>query len=156
MLVVTSDHSEVQEPRYADPERRSFPIGQVDAEVQDKIPLESVKPRVIRPRFEDVDEADDTLELEEKFEGLLRRTMDEGRLVFSDVRKAPNSCRVIGKYSINEDDITMNIMLRFEKQQRYSTKVTGKTGDIDALLQTVVTEVITHCPVQKSKVEMLR
>ena len=85
MLVVTSDHSEVQEPRYADPERRSFPIGQVDAEVQDKIPLESVKPRVIRPHFADAKRHKDVLELGDKLSELFRSQMNDGVLVFSDV-----------------------------------------------------------------------
>ena len=137
----------VQEPRYAAPEGRSFPIGQVDAEVQDKIPLESVKPRVIRPDFVDAKRPKDVLELGDKLSELFRSQMNDGVLVFSDVTKAPNSCTVYGKY-VQGDELVVDVFVDHNGKEVHMDKVTGKVNELDVVLGRISKLVVAHCPVQ--------
>ena len=98
--------------------------------------------------IQNVDEEDDTLELESLFEARLREATESGVLVFSDVRKAPRSCRVVGTYSTQKSQLRLELKLRYEKKEVHKTTLTGSTDNIPLLLQQISDAVIQHCPVQ--------
>ena len=140
---VTSEGSPVKD----DEDKEEGGDDQVDAEVQNKIPLESVKPRVIRPQFADAKRPKDVLKMGDKLSELFRSQMNDGVLVFSDVTEAPNSCSVYGKY-VQGDELVVDVFVDHDGKEVHMEKVTGKATELDALLGRISKLVVAHCPVQ--------
>jgi len=142
----------VQQPRYAAPDGQAFAIGQVDKTVQQQIPLESIKPLIIRPQFHDMKRPRDVLNLGDQLSELFRSEMDKGRMVFSDVTDAPNSCVIYGQYTQGED-LSINIFMDYnnKKVPSATATLTGTTDNLPLLLQQISNRVIQHCQVQQTK-----
>ena len=139
----------VQQPRYAAPDGQGFAIGQIDPAVQEQIPLESIKPRVIRPQFSDAKRPKDVLRLEGKLSEWFRSEMDKGRMVFSDVIDAPDSCSVYGKYTQGEE-LSIDVFVDYNNEElpAATTTLTGTIDNLSPLLQQISDAVVAHCPVQ--------
>ncbi len=136
----------VQEPRYAAPDGQAFAIGQVNEEVQKQIPLESVKPRIIRPSFVDAKQYRDRLGLNDQLSETFRAEMDKGHIIFSDVTKAPNSCEVFGSYA-QEKDLSVQLNLVYNQKYIHTESIVEKTDNISALLEKISNTVIQRCPI---------
>ena len=136
----------VQQPRSASPSGSSFMIGQLDASAQQRIPLQSPKPRFVRSQFRDKNRPRDVLGVNEKMKSVLLSLMDEGKLVYSDVASAPNSCVLYGSYEQEENGLAVDIRLTYGEEEQFQRKI-EKTSD--EVWRDLLSEVVTHCPVQK-------
>src|SRR6202011_2249689 len=69
----------IQRPVIASPRGSSFDIGQVTADDQGKIPLQAVRPLVLRVLFQDEEELTDVLGLGQSLDEVLRDASSRGR-----------------------------------------------------------------------------
>ena len=81
----------------------SFPVGRLTSEDQSKVPLQAVRPLVLRCNFQEEDALDDVLGLSRRVDERLRQVSARGRrapLVFVESQELPGACRVVGRYRI--------------------------------------------------------
>ena len=136
----------VQQPRSASPRGSSFMIGQLDKDTQERIPLQSAKPRFVRGQFRAKNRPRDVLGVNEKIKSALVAMMDDGQVVFSDVASAPNSCVLYGIYEQTQDGFSVGVRLRYGTEQLFKREVDNVA--IDYEWKNLLTEVVAHCPVQ--------
>ena len=89
----------------------------------------------------------DVLNINERLSELFRAEMDKGRLVFSDVPKAPNSCSVSGRY-VGDSEISLDIFVYRGQQQVHTETIQGSVENMSELLKQVAEIAIQKCPVQ--------
>ena len=121
-------------------------IGQLDENAKEKIPLKSAKPRFVRSQFRDQNRPRDVLGVNEKMKLALVSLMDDGKLVFSDVASAPNSCVLYGRYEQGEYGLSVDVRLKYEQEQRFQKKI--EKASMDEVWKQLAAEVVMHCPVQ--------
>jgi hypothetical protein len=134
----------IQRPVIASPRGASFPIGQVTAEDQAQIPLQPVRPLVLRSSFQEEEAFEDVLGLGGKVDERLRDASARGRearLVFVDAREMAGACRLNGRYTVKGDQVsvTVNLAVGTDKRERFT--VTGKKAEVEALVSQIVQEV---------------
>ena len=121
-------------------------IGQLDENTKEKIPLQSAKPRFVRSQFRDKNHPRDVLGMNEKMKSALVSLMDDGKLVFSDVASAPNSCVLYGQYEQGENGLSVDVRLKYEQESRFQKRI--EKASMDEVWKELAMEVVTHCPVQ--------
>ena len=130
----------VQQPRSASPSGDGFVIGQLDQVAQQKIALQSAKPRFVRSQFRAKKKPRDVLGVNEKVKKQLITLMDDGKLVFSDVAMAPNSCVLYGTYQQQSDGLRLDVELKVGDRKRFAAN--------GVLMEELMGLVVEHCPVQ--------
>ena len=121
-------------------------IGQLDENAKEKIPLQSAKPRFVRSQFRDQNRPRDVLGVNEKMKSALVSLMDEGKLVFSDVASAPNSCVLYGRYEQGKSGFSVDVRLKYGQEERFQKRI--EKVSMDEVWKELAREVVTHCPVQ--------
>jgi len=72
--------------------------------------------------------------------------MDDGKLVFSDVASAPNSCVLYGRYEQGENGLSVDVRLKYGEEERFQKRI--EKASMDKVWKDLATEIVAHCPVQ--------
>jgi len=117
----------IQRPVVASPRGgASFDIGQLGEAAKAKVPLRTVRPLVLRTNFQDDEQLIDVLGLAKKVNRLLKETPG---LVFVDASEFPEAFRVVGRYRIDGDKVSVKVGLaRGGKTVRF--EVAGSKAEI--------------------------
>jgi hypothetical protein len=131
----------IQRPLVASPKGASFDIGQVTAEDRARIPLQSVRPLVLRTNFQEEQQFDDVLGLGKQVDERLRGVSTRGRpasLVFVDAKDLPNAYRLAGRYRLDNGKVTVvvNVFQASRKAGQFS--ITGDRTNLEALVNQIV------------------
>jgi WD40 repeat protein len=144
----------IQRPIIAAPLGNSFDIGELNQEDRRVVPLATVKPIFLQPRFSTGEEGDDVLNL---IEGLSRRLAEvsyapakgEAPLVYVPDGDLPGGIRVTGTYVINGNNVTVKAFLRRDSQTiRTLPEVNGSLKDTNSLLDILLKEIVGTLPQQ--------
>ena len=122
----------IQRPVIASPKGSSFEIGQVTEEDKPRIPLQPVRPMVLRTIFQDEDYLD-PLNLSEQMDELFRTVAARGNhppLTFVDARKLPGAYRVAGGYRISAGKVTVTVRLAPAEEKGVAFEVRGETAKL--------------------------
>jgi hypothetical protein len=133
----------IQRPVIASPRGSSFDIGRVTAEDQQRIPLQPVRPLVLRATFQDGEEFTDVLGVGLRIDDLLRDASARGRdarLVFVDARDMPDAYRLAGLYKVDNNKVTVAVRLVRGKEKGVRFTVTGDKGRVEELAARIVAE----------------
>ncbi len=136
----------VQKPTLASPlGAASFDVGQLNDDDRKRIPLAHVKPMILRPRFSDATEEDDTLKLEKALAVLLReetyltgRGVGDGGLIFVDADEVRGGIRLTGRYTVEGNGVTMTLRLRRDGKDIDSYPVAATKDDLAAKVMEAV------------------
>lgn len=124
----------VQRPVIAAPtSTNSFDIGQVTDSVRYKIPLEEVKPLIIRSNFQDESLYEDVLDLSDKMDGVLIELSSdkESSIIFLDVKKYPKAFSIKGRYAIADNGtITLKANIIQDKRSVGTVESSGSNADM--------------------------
>lgn len=138
----------VQRPVIASPKGGgSFDIGRVTDTERNEIPIQLPLPLVLRANFQDEVNFDDTLALAKLVNEDLRNASARGRessLVFVDALELPQAYRLAGRYTIDRDDVAIQVHL-FQGQKRVTQfEIAGNKSDVPALAEKIVAETRTR------------
>jgi WD40 repeat protein/uncharacterized caspase-like protein len=141
----------VQRPLIASPRGATFDLGRLTEKDRGQVPLQQVKPLVVRSNFQQERPPDDTLDLSDKIDKRLREISAAARgtpLVFVDARKCSGGVRVSGRYRINDNNGKINVTVRLSRGENelLSFTVTGKKTEVDDLAQRICAEVEKRLP----------
>ena len=104
----------VQRPTIASPRGTSFSIGRLTAEDRSKVPLQTVKPVLLKASFQDDARVKDVLGLSKRVNDRFREASAAARgatLVFVDADDFPGAVQVIGRYKVSGDRVTVTFSL---------------------------------------------
>ena len=104
----------IQRPVVASPRGAPFDLGQVTAEDQSRIPLQTVRPLLLRAAFQDEEELSDNLGLARRIDELLRASSSRGRgtrVVFVDAREMSDAYQLAGLYRADGDRVNVTVRL---------------------------------------------
>jgi hypothetical protein len=134
----------IQRPVLASPKGgASFDIGRVTSADQAKIPLQAVRPLMLRTAFQEDEDFDDVLGLGKRVDERLRQVSARSgpaTLVFVDARELPDACRLAGRYRVKDGQVTVSVNLFNAKKRIARFTVSGKKTEIDALAERIVQE----------------
>jgi hypothetical protein len=133
----------IQRPAIAVPRGASFDIGRVTPEDQAGIPLQTVRPLVLRAAFQGEEQFDDVLGLGKLVDEMLRSVSARGRdarLVFVDARDLPDAYRLAGRYRIQESKVTVSINLFQGKKKAAQFSVSGDKRKVADLVAKIIGE----------------
>lgn len=133
----------IQRPIVASPKGASFDIGRLTAEDRAKVPLQTVKPVVIRCSFQEEKRVRDTLNLAKRVNDRLRDSSSTPRgakLVFVDAEEFPGGIQAAGRYKIADGRVKVSVTLfdgekeisqftlegEEEKPDEMAAKITGE------------------------------
>jgi WD40 repeat protein len=134
----------VQRPLIASPRGAPFDIGQLTKEDRKKLPLQQVKPVVLRSNFQDEEQLRDGLNLARRVDARLRDASASargGRLVFVDADEFPGGVQAAGRYTINGDKVTVSVTLFEGEKKGKPFTVSGTVGKPDVLADKVAAEI---------------
>ena len=140
---LAKDIGGIQRPVIASPKGASFDIGRVLDEDKEKIPLQTVRPLFVRSNFQEEDEFADVLDLGKSVDRALNEVASRGRdaaLVFVEARGFPAAYRIVGRYRVDGEKVTVSIRLLKGKKKVASFSVEGARGKTGALGERIVTE----------------
>jgi WD40 repeat protein len=133
----------IQRPVVASPRGASFVIGRVTAQDQQKIPLQPVRPLVLRTTFQDEEEFTDVLGIGKQIDDLLRDASARGRnarLVFVEAREMADAYQLAGRYKTEGDKVTVIVRLARGKEKAVRFTATGSKAKVEELAATIVRE----------------
>ena len=135
----------VQKPQVSSPgEGASFPVGRLDKEDRDKIPLPKARPLVGRAEFQEEELFKDVLGMAGRVDELLREASTKGdgvAPVFVDASEGGEAYQLKGRYRIQGDAVEMTVKV-FRGTKRVGQISARGTRDQPAgLAQAVVAEV---------------
>jgi WD40 repeat protein len=139
----------IQKPVPFSPKDESFPIGQLDNDDRRKIIfLKSPKPIILRPLFLEERAGDDTLGLMRSLRGLLRdesfvKAPREAALIFIDGDDTPTGIRPGGTYILDGNKVTVNLHLRRDGGEIFSSQITGTKDDVALKVVDAIKNAIT-------------
>jgi hypothetical protein len=145
---LASDIGGIQRPVIASPKGASFEIGQVTADDQRLIPLQPVRPLVLRTVFHDADELD-PLGLSEQLDDALRDVAARGQhapLVFVDARRLPGAYRVAGHYQVEAERVSVTVRLAPADGKGVTFSVEGAKSKVAELAAKIADEVQKRLP----------
>ena len=126
----------------------SFPFGQITEADRPLIPLQTVRPMVVRTTLNHADLFADTLKLSRRVDETLRSRRVSARdvpLVFVDAPDFPSGYQIAGKYQTVGERLTVDIRLLRETAGMLTPiaawTVEGQTSLLDALAAKIVTDV---------------
>ncbi len=138
----------VQKPVIAmPPGMGSIDIGQILADDKPKIPLQQVRPMVLRANFQDSQQMFDHLELSDKLTNLLRDEASHGRqaqLVFVDTTRCPGGWRISGTYTVSEGRVDVRAVIVQDNKVRDHFTVDGSTAHVDKIAGKICDEIIAR------------
>lgn len=133
----------IQRPVIASPKGSSFDIGQVTAEDKSQIPLQRVRPLILRTAFQDEDAFSDALSLGKRVDDLLRDASARGPdapLVFIDAREMPEAYQMNGRYRVAEGRIHVTVQLTRGQEKGSRFTLSGDPSKLDDLAGRIVAE----------------
>jgi hypothetical protein len=141
----------IQRPEVDSPSGASFPIGQVTAADQPKIPLQPAVPLVARSNFQDSDVIVDRLHLRDEVDLRLSRVSyaDSAPLMFVDADPVPGAYQLGGRYSVAGDRVAVELRLLAPDGSVSKFSAEGANSKLADLVQQIVDEVEHHLPPPK-------
>ena len=134
----------VQRPTIASPRGASFDVGQLTAEDRAKVPLQQVKPVIVKVNLQDEDQVRDVLGLANRVNDRLRDASAVPRgakLVFVDSDVYPGGYLATGRYKQSGDKVVVTLKL-FEGEKLIATiTAEGTKGQPDELAAKIAEEV---------------
>jgi hypothetical protein len=138
----------IQKPEIRESPNGSFDLGQLRNEDKQVIPLASVKPGILRPRFADPETGDDILDLVKELRKLLRDETFVGvrgpvkqtSLIYFDDVEFPGAIRPTGTYLVTGQAVMVKVFLRREGKTLASFQVDGLKDDVAGVAQKIITE----------------
>lgn len=138
----------VQKPVIASPlGLGSIDIGQLLADDKAQIPLQQVRPLVVRASFQDSQQMFDRLDLSEKLMNLLRDEASRGRqarLVFVDTQRCPGGWRISGTYTESNGRVAVTAVVVQDNLVVDRFQVDGPATSADEVAQKIREAMITH------------
>ncbi len=137
----------IQRPVIASPRGASFDIGRVTQEDHAKIPLQAVRPLVLRASFQEEEQFDDVLGLGKQVDEMLRNVSARGResrLVFVDARELPDAYRLAGRYRMEDAKVTVTVNLFQGKKKAGQFSVSGEKTKVAELVAKIIGEMEKH------------
>lgn len=135
----------VQRPVIATPRGgQPFPIGVVTAKDQTEIPLQTIRPMLLRCNLQEEDEFKDVLDLGKKVDEVLKSATGRGRtspLVFIDASELPGAHQLAGRYRIDGDAVVVTAILFRGKERVGRVSVKGEKGKPAELAASLAAEV---------------
>lgn len=100
---LAGDIGGIQRPRLSAPNGSSFDIGELTPADRGRVPLQTVRPLVLRTSFQEETTFDDTLNLSKLVDDQLRdaASSPDAAYVFVDGRGLPDSYRMVGRYTVD-------------------------------------------------------
>jgi WD40 repeat protein/uncharacterized caspase-like protein len=142
---LAQDIGGVQRPVIATPKGgASFDIGMLDADDRKLVPLQAVRPLVLRSSFQEEDSFDDILDLARQVDEQLRTVSGRGQqapLVFVDARDLPDAYRLQGRYKVDGERVMVELRVFQRKTKVATLTVQGTKGDLSNLAARIVQQV---------------
>ena len=134
----------VQRPLIASPRGSSFDVGRLTAADREKVPLQTIKPVVLRCSFQEEKRVRDGLGLTKRVNERLREASAVARgaqLVFVDAEDFPGAVQAAGRYKVDGGKVTVSVTL-FEGDKEIAAFTTeGEEAKPDELAAQVAAEV---------------
>jgi hypothetical protein len=138
----------IQRPLTAVPRSgASFDIGRVLLDDRKSIPLQPVRPVLVRCSFQDARRFRDHFGLTTRINDLLRDESARGRdarLLFVDADRFPEAYELVGQYSVQDKTISVHALLWQGDRSVAEIKLTGSTDSIDQLAGQLAAAARTH------------
>lgn len=134
----------VQRPTIASPRGSSFDIGRLSAADRSKVPLQTVKPVLLRSIFQLEKPARDTLGLSKLVNERLRAssvTPHGAKLVFVDAEDFPGGVQPSGRYKIDGDKVAVSISLFVADKELAAFAINGLASKPDELAEKIAVEI---------------
>ena len=135
----------VQRPMIASPKgTTTFYVGRMTAADQAQVPLQQVKPVVVRSSFLNKKVVNDDLELTQRVDARLRdlsAVPGGATMVFADAADMPGAVKAAGLYEIEKDKVTVRVTLSKGKSEVASFPVEGAASKPDDLAGKIAAEV---------------
>lgn len=139
---LAQDIGGIQRPVVAAPEGgQSFDLGRLPGDVRAKVPLQQVRPVLIRSSFQDEDAFADVLRLGAAADRALRdaaAVRPAARFVFVDADDMPDALRLVGRYRVKNETVQVTARLHGTGAPEGTFEVEGQAADLDALAARVV------------------
>jgi hypothetical protein len=124
----------------------SFDVGELETEDKQAIPLAIVKPLILRPLLLNLHEGTDSLQLVAALRSRLRDTsfvserggQPEPKTVFVDEDEFPGAIRPTGFYTIEDDQVTIALVLSRDGKKVKQLEVKGPARDVVGLAVKIV------------------
>ena len=133
----------VQRPTVHSPSGLSFDIGQLTAEDRENVPLQPVRPVVLRSSFQEEKRVRDSLGLTKRVDDRLREASAAPRgakLVFFDAMDFPGAMQAAGRYKIEGDNVTVAVTLFQGEKEAAEFTVVGIKDQADDLAIRIAAE----------------
>jgi hypothetical protein len=143
----------VQRPLLASPRGAPFDIGRLTPEDQARVPLEQVKPVVVRANFQEEKRARDGLSLSAKVDERLREAAAArgARLVFVEAADCPGGVQPAGRYTVDGNKVSAGVTLYEGDKELATFRVEGAADRLDELAAKVAAGVEARLPAPPAK-----
>jgi WD40 repeat protein len=133
----------VQRPTVASPRGQAFDIGRLTVADQAKVPLQQVKPVLLRASFQDEKSVVDSLKLTRRVNDRLReRSAASGaKAVLVEGEGYPGAIQPVGKYLVAGEMVTVTVVLIAGEKEVAKLAIEGTTGQLDELADKIVNEI---------------
>ena len=134
----------IQRPTVASPKGSSFDVGRLTTEDRAKVPLQAVKPVLIRASFQDDQRVRDVLDLSKRVNDRLKdesATPRGAKLVFVDADNFPGALQLAGRYKQKGELVTVNMTLFQGENEVAAFTVEGTSTQIDQLAEKITVEI---------------
>lgn len=134
----------IQKPVIFSPEGASFDIGWLITESEKaEIPLQAVRPLVMRSNFQEEEGYKDTLSLAQQVDQELRDVSVRGSKtspVFIDTEGFPDAFQLLGRYRIDSKKLIININLFKGGKKVAAFSINGDISDLNVVAKKIVEE----------------
>ena len=142
---LAKDIGGIQRPIISSPKGSSFDIGRLVGEDKAAIPLQAVRPLILRSNFQDDEELDDVLALAKQVDAAFRDAEARGPeapLVFVDAKECPDALRVVGRYRREGRRVTVDVRLLDGKRKPLQFSVTESETKVSLLAEKIAAETL--------------
>ena len=153
--LLASDIGGIQSPQLAMPKGgQSFPVGRLEAEDRDRIPLASPRPLMLQSRFDRFTQPTDEFGLSRRFDEVLRahgEDLESARFIYLDADRGTGALRIAGRYRIEARKILVRVFLlrddrrlgdSFEVEEDFEDE--ADEGDWESLTQEMLDGVLVR------------
>ena len=133
-----------QRPTVASPKGSSFDLGRLTSADRARVPLQSIKPVLLRSVFQLEKPARDSLGLSKRINDRLREASMAPRgaqLVIVDADEFPGGVQASGRYKIDGDQVTVSVTLFEGEKETAAFTVEGEASQPDELAGKIAAEV---------------
>jgi uncharacterized caspase-like protein len=134
----------VQRPLIASLRGASFDVGRLTKEDRDQVPLQQVKPMVVRATFQAEKPPRDVLGLSRRINDRLDDLSASARgakFVFVNAEELPGGVLPSGRYEIDGDKVTVNVKLFAGDKELATFAIKGSTAKQDELAAQIAAEI---------------